>query len=121
MFPHGKGLWILNGLAIRVAQSFGLHRDGVRLGLSPFQCEIWRRLWWHLLSRDGRAGENYGLENTNSLLLTSDVGLPINIDDADLRPKTQHLSSPKEGWALCLGTWAMVRLHSMMVGEWRNG
>ena len=88
----------MNGLAIRIAQSLGLHRDGERLGLSPFQSEIRRRLWWHLLSRDGRAGEDYGLQNINSLLLVSDVSLPTNLDDADLYPEMQCLPAAKEGW-----------------------
>ncbi|KAF2259935.1 hypothetical protein CC78DRAFT_524049 [Lojkania enalia] len=94
----GKGIWILDGLAIRIAHSLGLHRDGKRLGLSPFQSEIRRRLWWHLLSRDIRAGEDYGLENTSSLLLTSDVGLPANIDDVDISPDMQQAPEPKVGW-----------------------
>ena len=98
MHNHGKAIWILNGLALRIAQSLGLHRDGERLGVSPFQAEIRRRLWWHILSRDGREGEDYGLENTNSLLLSSDVGLPINVDDKDLQPEMQHLPIAKEGW-----------------------
>ncbi|KAF2805192.1 uncharacterized protein BDZ99DRAFT_396642 [Mytilinidion resinicola] len=95
---RGKGIWILNGLAIRIAESLGLHRDGERLGLSPFQSEIRRRLWWHLLSRDGRSGEDYGLQNTNNLVPVSEVSLPINVDDTDLYLEMQHLPAPKEGW-----------------------
>ncbi|KAF2503372.1 hypothetical protein BU16DRAFT_476215 [Lophium mytilinum] len=95
---HGKGIWILNGLAIRIAESLGLHRDGERLGLSPFQSEIRRRLWWHLLTRDGRAGEDYGLQNTNNLILVSEVSLPINVDDTDLYPEMQRLPAAKKGW-----------------------
>ncbi|EXJ79034.1 hypothetical protein A1O3_08535 [Capronia epimyces CBS 606.96] len=95
---RGKGIWVLNGLAIRIAESLGLHRDGERLGLSPFQSELRRRLWWQLLSRDGRAGEDYGLEDTKGLLLTSDVKLPLNIDDGDLRPEMKELPAAKQGW-----------------------
>lgn len=85
-------------MAIRIAQSLGLHRDGKRLGLSPFQSEIRRRLWWHLLSRDSRAGEDYGLENSNGLLLTSDVDLPANINDCDLTPEAEEAPQPRKGW-----------------------
>lgn len=88
----------MDGLAIRIAHSLGLHRDGKRLGLPPFQSEIRRRLWWHLLTRDVRAGEDYGLENTSNLLLTSEVGLPANIDDADISPDMQQAPEPKVGW-----------------------
>ncbi|EXJ96413.1 hypothetical protein A1O1_01539 [Capronia coronata CBS 617.96] len=96
---RGKGIWILNGLAIRIAESLGLHRDGERLGLTPFESEIRRRLWWHLLARDGRAGEDYGLEDTKGLLLASDVKLPLNIDDADLYPEMEELPKARRGWS----------------------
>lgn len=98
MNNRGKGIWILNGLAIRIAESLGLHRDGRRLGLSPFQSELRRRLWWHLISRDGRAGEDYGLENTTGALLMSDVSLPLNVDDADLSPEMTELPAARKGW-----------------------
>lgn len=95
---HGKGIWILNGLAVRIAQSLGLHRDGELLGLPPFQCEIRRRLWWNLLARDGRAGEDYGLQDTSSLLLASDVRPPTNLDDMDLYPEMPQLPPARESW-----------------------
>ena len=95
---RGKGIWILNGLAIRIAESLGLHRDGERLDLSPFQSEIRRRLWWHLISRDGRAGEDYGLESSKGLSLMSDVSLPLNVDDADLYIGMDRLPVAKLGW-----------------------
>ncbi|KAJ9144717.1 Fungal-specific transcription factor domain-containing protein [Pleurostoma richardsiae] len=106
---RGKGIWILNGLAIRIAQSLGIHRDGERLSLSPFQSEIRRRLWWHLLSRDGRAGEDYGLEDTNSLLLVSDVRWPLNVNDSDLQPEMQRLPPEKEGWTEM--TFSLANIH----------
>ncbi|CAM1510756.1 Fc.00g082690.m01.CDS01 [Cosmosporella sp. VM-42] len=105
---RGKGMWILNGLAVRIAQSLGLHRDGKRLGLSPFESEIRRRLWWHLLSRDCRAGEDYGLENTNGLSLLYEVSLPLNIDDAELYPDMKTLPVPKKGWTAM--TFSLVNI-----------
>lgn len=95
---RGKGIWILNGLAIRVAQSLGLHRDGQYLRVSPFEAEIRRRLWWHLLSRYGRAGEDYGLENTDSLLTRSSVRLPLNVHDTDLHPDMPELPPERQCW-----------------------
>lgn len=88
----------MNRLAIRIAESLGLHRDGELLGLSLFESEIRRRIWWHFISRDGRAGEDYGLENTNSLLHKSNVRIPLNVDDADLYPEMKELASEKVGW-----------------------
>ncbi|KAK1976457.1 fungal-specific transcription factor domain-containing protein [Colletotrichum cereale] len=94
----GRGLWTLNGLAIRAAQSIGLHRDGTRLGLSPFESEIRRRLWWHLLGRDGRAAEDYGIQNPTSFSLHAGVDYPANLEDSDLYPEMKELPPPRRGW-----------------------
>lgn len=76
----------------------GLHRDGARLGVSPFQAEIRRRLWWHLITRDMRAGEDYGLDIGNSVMLTTDVGLPLSVEDTDICPEMKELPAVKNGW-----------------------
>ncbi|KAM0431378.1 hypothetical protein ACHAPT_005355 [Fusarium lateritium] len=97
---RGKGIWILNGLAIRVAQSLGLHRDGEKLGLPPFESELRRRLWWHLVTRDSRSGEDYGLENSTGMQPQSDVKLPLNIDDEDILPDMKTPPVEKRGWTI---------------------
>ncbi|KAH8746777.1 fungal-specific transcription factor domain-containing protein [Diaporthe sp. PMI_573] len=94
----GRGLWTLNGLAIRAAQSIGLHRDGTRLGLTPFESEIRRRIWWHLLARDSRAGEDYGIQNPTSFNLHSGVRYPSNLEDSDLYAEMKELPPPRRGW-----------------------
>ncbi|EFQ34389.1 fungal specific transcription factor domain-containing protein [Colletotrichum graminicola] len=96
----GRGLWTLNGLAIRAAQSIGLHRDGTRLGLGPFESEIRRRLWWHLLGRDGRGGEDYGIQNPSSFSMYAGVNHPLNLEDGDLYPEMKELPPPRRGWTL---------------------
>ncbi|VUC28137.1 unnamed protein product [Clonostachys rosea] len=107
---RGRSLWILNGLAIRIAQSLGLHRDGERLGLSPFQSEIRRRLWWHLLSRDGRAGEDHGLQvATSHTWDTLNVALPLNVEDVDLYPEMTELPQPRKGWTPM--TFGLIAIH----------
>ncbi|KAL0943080.1 C6 transcription factor [Colletotrichum truncatum] len=97
VYNPGKSIWILHGIVIRAAQSIGLHRDGERLGLTPYQAEMRRRLWWYLVTRDWRASEDYGLENANAYLSNS-VNLPLNIDDVDLHPDMTELPSPKRTW-----------------------
>ncbi|KAH7123271.1 hypothetical protein B0J13DRAFT_152178 [Dactylonectria estremocensis] len=94
----GRGIWILNGLAIRAAESIGLHRDGKKLNLSPFESELRRRLWWHLVARDGRAAEDHGLSNTYSLALMTGVDIPLNLEDVDLYPDMKELPPPRAGW-----------------------
>ena len=60
----GRRVWVLNGLAIRLAQSMGLYRDGVHLRLAPFDTEMRLRLWWYLYVLDSRAPEDQGLQST---------------------------------------------------------
>jgi len=104
---RGKGIWILNGLAIRIAQAMGLHRNGERLGLSPFESELRRRLWWHFLDRDSRAGEDYGLQKLCNL--RSDADLPLNVDDSDLYLEMKALPPPRSG--LTAMTLPLVSYH----------
>lgn len=90
-------MWVLNGLAIRLAQSIGLHRDGKDFNLSPFDSEIRRRLWWHLLAKDARASEDHGI-TVNSFDPPSDSDLPLNVDDSELYPTMDRLPTSKQNW-----------------------
>ncbi|EEU36755.1 uncharacterized protein NECHADRAFT_88930 [Fusarium vanettenii 77-13-4] len=58
--------WNMTGLAVRLAQSLGMHRDGSALNLSPFNAEMRRRLCMELSSFDSRP--------------------PLNVNDEDLHP-----------------------------------
>ncbi len=92
----GRSIWILNGIAIRVAQSLGLHRDPARFGLSPFESEVRRRLWWHIVTHDGRAAEDHGLA-VNTFDPTTDTRLPLAVDDNALDPAMTELPVPPVG------------------------
>ena len=41
-----KDVWALTGLLLRMAHSMGIHRDGSQFGLTHFDTEMRRRLWW---------------------------------------------------------------------------
>lgn len=49
------------GMAMRVAQSMGLHRDGSLFGLSEIECEVRRRVWWHIMYLDVQGAIATGL------------------------------------------------------------
>ena len=49
------------GMAMRVAQSMGLHRDGSLFGLNEIECEIRRRIWWHIVYLDVQGAIATGL------------------------------------------------------------
>ena len=53
------GLYL--GLALRVAQSMGLHRDPELFGLTPWEVEARRRIWWHITHMDGALALASGL------------------------------------------------------------
>ncbi|CRK13387.1 hypothetical protein BN1708_010785, partial [Verticillium longisporum] len=96
-YPNGP---IDTGLVIRAAQSIGLHRDGKMLGLSPFESEIRRRLWWYIVCRDGRAAEDYGLENMRRMTpgCAAGIDMPLNVHDSDLYPEMDELPPNRPGW-----------------------
>ncbi|KAI5844402.1 fungal-specific transcription factor domain-containing protein [Morchella snyderi] len=49
------------GMAMRVAQSMGLHRDGSLFKLSEVECEVRRRVWWHIMYLDVQGAIATGL------------------------------------------------------------
>ncbi|MCJ1401443.1 hypothetical protein MMC11_004656 [Xylographa trunciseda] len=80
-------VWSLTGVAIRIAQVMGIERDGVSLGLPPFETEIRRRIWWLLKTHDFRTAELCGLAKFRDL----DTGVqstkwPTNVNDDQLYP-----------------------------------
>jgi hypothetical protein len=89
------GAWILNGVVLRIAQKMGLHRDGEFLGLSPFESEMRRRVWWQILLLDTISALTSGL-GQSLLPRVWDAKKPLNIDDTDLFPSMSTLQ-PKDG------------------------
>lgn len=75
----------------------GLHRDGTKLRLSPFDTEIRRRLWWYLVCHDGRAAEDHGI-TVSSADHTTDAQLPLNVNDSALDPSMESLPQEESRW-----------------------
>ncbi|KAI0123087.1 fungal-specific transcription factor domain-containing protein [Xylariales sp. AK1849] len=87
--------WILNGVIIRIAQKMGLHRDGTSLGLSPFDTEMRRRIWWQIILLDAGNALMSGL-GQSLLPRYWDTKEPTNLNDADLFPTMSKIES-KDG------------------------
>ena len=82
-----RAVWSLTGVAVRIAQGMGLERDGVSVGLPPFETEMRRRIWWLLKTQDFRAAELCGLAKFRDI----DTGpestkWPTNVNDDQLYP-----------------------------------
>ncbi|KAL8746278.1 MAG: hypothetical protein Q9190_001677 [Brigantiaea leucoxantha] len=80
-----RSLWIHTGIAVRIAQRIGLHRESNLVGLPYFESEMRRRLWWQILLLDTRTSELSGAE-TSILNDRWDVKIPRNLNDSTLNP-----------------------------------
>ena len=89
-------VWTVSGLLVRIAQSMGVHRDGEQFGLSPFETEMRRRVWWQIITLDIRASEDHGTDPTITEQ-TFDTKLPLNINDADITPDTVVTPTEHQG------------------------
>ena len=75
--PLTSSLFI--SLALRVAQTMGLHRDPAQFGIEHCEAETRRRLWWHIVHMDSVVAMSSGLpplvsdENYWDVRLTSEV------------------------------------------------
>lgn len=89
--------WTLTGLAIRMGQSMGLHRDGTSFpGLTPLEIELRRRVFWALCILDLRSAEDQGTDLT-IVSQTYDTEFPLNINDADISEDSKELPQPRQG------------------------
>ncbi|KAK5045300.1 hypothetical protein LTR84_009406 [Exophiala bonariae] len=85
LFYDSYSLWALTGVCQRIGQRLGLHRDGEKLGISPFEIEMRRRLWLVIIQLDSRTAELSG----SGLSLTTQPGdtkPPLNVNDCDIYP-----------------------------------
>ncbi|KAJ5950447.1 uncharacterized protein N7479_008860 [Penicillium vulpinum] len=57
--PLASSLFV--SLAVRVAQTLGLHRDPSHFNIDPYEAEFRRRLWWHIMHMDGVIAMSSGL------------------------------------------------------------
>ncbi|KAF7533875.1 hypothetical protein G7054_g6689 [Neopestalotiopsis clavispora] len=105
--------WILNGIIIRIGQKLGLHRDGELLGLSPFDTEMRRRVWWQIILLDAIYAMLSGF-GQSMLPRQWDTKEPTNVNDADLFPQMTKIE-PKDGptdMVHCLISYQIARLLS---------
>jgi hypothetical protein len=101
-------VWTLTGLAIRIAQSLGLHRDGKHFPeLSSFDREMRRRVWWYLHYLDCCASEDHGSDAATAEL-NFDTRRPLNVDDSALHANAIE-TSIKDRDGLTDMTFCLIR------------
>ncbi|KAJ5918381.1 hypothetical protein N7454_010756 [Penicillium verhagenii] len=92
--PHT--IWTMSGVASRIAQRMGVHRDGSGYGLNPFETEMRRRLWLQLVVIDATSAQFCGVASS-PLPTNADTKPPMNIDDSDLEECMTKQPSEKQG------------------------
>ncbi|GKT98923.1 hypothetical protein FLAG1_00658 [Fusarium langsethiae] len=95
-FVDPRQVFCLIGLAVRIAQRMGLHRDPAQFGLPPFEVEQRRRLWWTLVGYDRRLGEMAG-STVTALSTGGDCKIPMNVNDSDLHVDGKEFPTPHTG------------------------
>lgn len=83
------------GVAIRIAQHMGLHKESTYAKCPALEAEMRRRLWWSLILFDTRIGEMAG-SNTAMLTPAWDCRPPVKLNDFDLQPEMKDLPMVQE-------------------------
>ncbi|KAL4975096.1 fungal-specific transcription factor domain-containing protein [Aspergillus desertorum] len=92
-----KFVWSMSALILRLAQGLGLHRDGNNFDLKPFDAEMRRRLWWHVILLDLRSSEDHGTDvQIHDQMF--DTRLPLNVNETDLSPDAKEQPKPRVGF-----------------------
>ena len=103
-----RAVWTLLGAATRIAEGMGMRLDGTLLGLSPFETEIRRRIWWQLRMFDFRAAELSGQAKFRDHILDETTPKrPANVNDSDLYPSMPQ--APEESTLPTKMTWSVFR------------
>ena len=103
-----RAVWSLTGVALRVAEGMGMHIDGTLLGLSPFETEIRRRVWWQLRMHDFRAAELAGQAKFRDFEIDETTPKkPANVNDSDLYPAMRQ--APLESTKPTEMMWFVLR------------
>lgn len=84
-------VWLLLGVVIRLAISIGIHRDGCHYAnLTPFECEMRRRIYSILYMSDALTSFHLGLP-AMLRAVQSDTKHPHNLLDRDFGPRSTVL------------------------------
>ena len=103
-----RAVWCLSGTALRIAEGIGMHLDGTLLGLSPFETEMHRRIWWQIRTYDFRAAELAGQSKFRDFVVDARTPKhPANVNDYNLYPSMPQ--APIEATRPTEMMWIMFR------------
>ncbi|KAH7324767.1 hypothetical protein B0I35DRAFT_348801 [Stachybotrys elegans] len=79
-----RPMFVIFGIAIRIAQAMGINSEKALAKETPFEAEMRRRLWWSLMLTDARRTEMADSRDS-TLAPTWTCKVPLNINDSALR------------------------------------
>ncbi|KAI1814334.1 hypothetical protein GGS20DRAFT_549021 [Poronia punctata] len=106
----------LTALAMHIARSMGLHRDGTPFNLSPFETEMRRRIWYQVCLLDHRSNEHHGGESILTSGTSFNTRWPLNVNDSEISPDMTEFPPESDGFTDM--SLALVRCHAMQV-NWK--
>ncbi|KIX03869.1 uncharacterized protein Z518_07422 [Rhinocladiella mackenziei CBS 650.93] len=107
-------VYMMTGLAIRMAQYLGLQRDGDNFKhLTPFEIDMRRRVWWAVVVLDLRSAEDQGTDMTipNG---SFDTKMPLNINDVDIDPESEQMPAERHGLTDRSFTRTFIEINNIM-------
>lgn len=90
-------VWTMIAVVTRLGLGLGLHRDGSHFGLSPYETEMRRRVWWYIYLLDVQSCE---FQATSPQIREGDYDtrLPLNINDDDLSSDSVDIPQERTGF-----------------------
>ncbi|CAI7654662.1 unnamed protein product [Penicillium glandicola] len=110
-------VWTMIAVVTRLGLGIGLHRDGSHFGLTPYETEMRRRVWWYIYLLDVQSCD---FQATSPQIREGDYDtrLPLNINDDDLSPDLVNI--PQERTGLTEMTLTLVRFHANDIPDGPN-
>jgi hypothetical protein len=115
--PKSDTSTTLSAIAVRLALKMGLDREQATDKISLFEQEMRIRLWWQICSVDVLARHAFvGRDGNNTDgVLTSNVRLPLNVNDAELHP--DMIKPPVEYPRATEMIYVLVRYEGAIFGQ----
>ncbi|KAF2440245.1 hypothetical protein P171DRAFT_488975 [Karstenula rhodostoma CBS 690.94] len=113
----------LMGIASRVAERMGLHRDGSTFGLSALRSEERRRIWWQLQFLELAVSRLVGALSL-TIFATWDTQMPSNLEDSDFNPTTEIMPVERKGLTSispCLWRYSILQRRRELLGKDSSG
>ncbi|KAL5420897.1 hypothetical protein PMIN04_006074 [Paraphaeosphaeria minitans] len=114
-----SAIYPLMGIATRVAERMGLHRDGTTFGLSALRSEERRRTWWALQFMELATARLVGTLSL-TIFATWDTKTPSNLEDDDFNPTTEVMPVERKGLTSispCLWRYSILQRRRNLLGK----